>query len=306
MSVHLRYERWAALHAGYVHVARSFYLRSGAGRSGPHDRNFSCEGDAKRRFQSGQHGTCAARRQALDCVEALRLALSRAKAYAPMSGPIDLLYVDAHVVVANKPSGLLVHRGWDKDDDVALFRVRDAVGQEVHPLHRLDRGTSGALLFARSPEVARALASQFGSGHVEKSYLALVRGVPPEAGVIDYAIQNKEDGPRVPAVTHFRRIAPSPVDRCSLVEALPLTGRLHQIRRHLRHIDHPLVGDVKHGSGVINRHYRATYALHRLALHAHRLAFLHPVTGERVQINAPMPDDLGAPLEALGLPRSVS
>jgi tRNA pseudouridine65 synthase len=219
---------------------------------------------------------------------------------------IELLFVDAHVVVANKPSGLLVHRGWDNDDDVALFRVRDAIGQQVHPLHRLDRGTSGALVFARTPEAAATMSKAFEEGRIEKRYIALVRGEPPEAGVIDYPIPRKEDGPRVPAITRFRRIARSPVDRCSLVLAAPETGRLHQIRRHLRHINHPLVGDVSHGSGPINRHYRATYNLHRLALHASLLAFEHPVTGARIEVIAPIPDDLGDVLTVLGLPRSVT
>jgi tRNA pseudouridine65 synthase len=214
---------------------------------------------------------------------------------------IELLFVDEHVVVANKPSGLLVHRGWADDDDVAMFRVRDAIGERVHPVHRLDRGTSGALVFARNPDAAAALARSFEEQGVEKRYLALVRGVPPEAGTIDYAIQKSEDGPRVPAITHFERVARSEVDRCSLVLARPETGRLHQIRRHLRHIDHPLVGDVRHGSGPINRHYRATYDLHRLALHAASIAFTHPVTGARVSVEAPMPDDLRIPLAKLGL-----
>jgi tRNA pseudouridine65 synthase len=218
---------------------------------------------------------------------------------------IELLFVDAYVVVANKPSGLLVHRGWDNDDDVALFRVRDAIGQQVYPLHRLDRGTSGALVFARTPEAAAILSKAFEEGRVEKRYIALVRGEPPDAGVIDYPIPRREDGPRVPAITRFRCIARSPVDRCSLVLAAPETGRLHQIRRHLRHINHPLVGDVSHGSGPINRHYRATYGLHRLALHASMLAFEHPVTGARVEITTPIPDDLGSVLTVLGLPRGT-
>ncbi len=218
---------------------------------------------------------------------------------------IDLLFVDSHVVVANKPSGLLVHRGWDDDDDVAMFRVRDALGQQVHPLHRLDRGTSGALLFARTREAASRLSKAFEEGRIEKQYLALVRGNPPDAGVIDHPIPRKEGGPRVPAVTRFRCIARSHVDRCSLVLAMPETGRLHQVRRHLRHIDHPLVGDVTHGSGEINRHYRATYNLHRLALHAHLLAFEHPITAVRIAVSAPVPDDLGSTLAILGLPRSV-
>ncbi len=220
--------------------------------------------------------------------------------------PIELLYVDAHVAVANKPSGLLVHRGWDDDDDVVMFRVRDLLGQHVFPVHRLDRGTSGALLFARTREAAAALGRAFEAGRVDKRYLALVRGSPPDAGVIDYPIQKSEDGPRVPAVTRYRTVARSTVDRCSLVEAILETGRLHQVRRHLRHIDHPLVGDVKHGSGAINRHYRANYNLHRLALHAHLLAFEHPVAGSFIVVRAPMPEDLASALIALGLPVDVA
>jgi tRNA pseudouridine65 synthase len=221
-----------------------------------------------------------------------------------MTPGIDLLFVDEHVVVANKPSGLVVHRGWGHDRDVALFRVRDAIGAWVHPTHRLDRGTSGALVFARSREIAATLMRAFEEHAVEKHYLALVRGVAPEEGIVDHPVPKSEDGPRVPARTRFKRVASSPVDRCSLVWAMPETGRLHQIRRHLRHIDHPLVGDVRHGSGVINRHYRATYDLHRLALHATRIAFEHPLSHERVVVDAPMPDDMGRALDALGLPRA--
>jgi tRNA pseudouridine65 synthase len=215
---------------------------------------------------------------------------------------ITLLYVDEHVVVADKPSGLLVHRGWAGDHDVAMFRVRDAIGEHVHPIHRLDRGTSGALLFARHREAAAILCKSFEEGQVEKRYLALVRGTPPAEGLIDHPIPRAEDGPKVPAQTRFRLIRRSPVDRCSLVVAMPVTGRLHQIRRHLRHAGHPLVGDVNYGSGSINRHYRANYNLHRLALHASRLLFIHPVSGERIVVDAPVPDDLGAALEKLELP----
>jgi tRNA pseudouridine65 synthase len=218
---------------------------------------------------------------------------------------IELLYVDDDVVVANKPSGLLVHRGWDDDDDVALFRVRDALGAQVNVVHRLDRPTSGALLFARHRDATTALCRDFEAGRVDKRYLALVRGQPAEAGVIDYPVPKKELGERVPAVTRFRLVSRSTVDRCSLVEAMPETGRLHQVRRHMKHLNHPLIGDVNYGSGAINRHYRAVYQLHRLALHAHLLAFTHPRTGARVVVRAPMPDDLGAPLVALGLPREV-
>ena len=204
-------------------------------------------------------------------------------------------------MVASKPSGLLVHRGWDDDDDVAMFRVRDAIGQHVFPVHRLDRGTSGALLFARTREAAASLGRAFEEGRIEKRYLGLVRGTPPDSGVIDHPIPKSEGGARVPAVTRFRRVARSPVDRCSLVEAIPETGRLHQVRRHFHHIHHPLVGDVNYGSGEINRRYRTTYALHRLALHAHHLRFAHPATDADVVVRAPLPLDLASALAALGL-----
>jgi tRNA pseudouridine65 synthase len=175
------------------------------------------------------------------------------------------------------------------------------LGAHVHPVHRLDRGTSGALLFARTREAAATLGRALEAGRMEKQYLALVRGTPPDEGVIDHPIPRSEGGERAAAVTRFRCLGRSPVDRCSLVLAQPETGRLHQIRRHFHHISHPIVGDVNHGSGAINRHYRAHYDLHRLALHASSIAFDHPSTGERVVVSAPVPDDLSRALRALGL-----
>lgn len=218
---------------------------------------------------------------------------------------LEILFVDAHLVVVNKPSGLLVHRGWANDDDVAMFRVRDMLGAHVYPVHRLDRGTSGALCFARTREAAAILTASFESRQVDKRYLALVRGEPAGSGTIDHPIPKSVDGPRVPAVTHYVLVARSTVDRCSLVLAMPETGRGHQVRRHLRHLGHPLVGDVNYGRGEINRRYRAEYGLHRLALHAHAIAFEHPVTRAPVAVTASMPDDLGLPLERLALPRTV-
>ncbi len=202
----------------------------------------------------------------------------------------------------NKPSGLLVHRGWGAEADVAMFRVRDQLGAHVYPVHRLDRGASGALVFARTKEAAATLASAFEQRRIDKRYLALVRGTPADAGTIDHPIPKGESGPRVPAVTRFVRVARSGVDRCSLVLAIPETGRTHQIRRHLRHLGHPLIGDVNYGSGELNRHYRARYDLHRLALHASAIAFDHPATGDRLALTAPMPEDLALVLARLELP----
>jgi tRNA pseudouridine65 synthase len=215
---------------------------------------------------------------------------------------VDVLYVDEHLIVVAKPTGLLVHRGWDNDRDVMLFRVRDHLGAQVDPVHRLDRGTSGCLVFSRTKACTPLLAKTFEEGRAEKTYLALVRGHMKEDHVrIAYDIPRTEDGPRVPAVTEARTLGRSTLDRCSLVEAKPETGRPHQIRRHLRHLSHPLVGDVRHGDGRVNRHYREAWNLHRLALHAVRLRFPHPlVEGQCVDASAPLPEDLRAPLVALG------
>lgn len=212
-----------------------------------------------------------------------------------------VLHLDADLVVFDKPSGLLTHGGLARDRETALSVVRRALGARVYPVHRLDRGTSGVLLFARTLEAATALGRAFAARAVHKRYLALVRGRPAPEGVVDHPIPRREGGARVPAVTRFRTLAVSPVERCALVEALPETGRLHQVRRHLKHISHPLIGDVNYGKGDINRHYRAQYGLHRLALHAAEIAFTHPVSGGWICVAAPVPPDLAGPLAALAL-----
>jgi tRNA pseudouridine65 synthase len=213
-----------------------------------------------------------------------------------------LLYEDAELVVVSKPSGLLVHRGWANDAVSALDCVRDEVGQHVHPVHRLDRGTSGALVFAKDPIAARRLSSSFERQLVDKRYLALVRGIPPAEGHIDHPIPKTERGPRVPAQTSYRtRCARG---RFALVEAQPHTGRLHQIRRHLKHAGHPVVGDVNYGRGEINRWFRESVGLCRLALHAASVRFPHPTTGAAVHVVAPLPADLLEPLLRFGFPAS--
>lgn len=209
-----------------------------------------------------------------------------------------ILYRDEHIVAAAKPSGLLVHRGWARDRDVLMTRLRDALGQYVYPLHRLDRGASGVVLFALSPDIARKLGAAFARGEIGKQYFALVRGIPAESGVIDHPVRKTERGTeRVPAVTEFRRR--TSYGRYSVLELRPRTGRLHQIRRHLKHIACPIIGDVRYGKGEHNRHFRTTYNLHRLALHAECIELHHPVTCDLVRIDAPLPADLAVPLAAL-------
>lgn len=213
--------------------------------------------------------------------------------------PLPLLYRDDRLLAVAKPAGLAVHRGASRERVVALTLARDQVGRHVHPVHRLDRATSGVLLFAFDPETTRALQEQFEAGAVRKRYLALVRGITPDEGVIDHPIPRDEDGPRVPAVTAYRRLAT--FERYSLVEAFPCTGRRHQIRRHLKHISHPLIGDVRYGKGEHNRLFRERFGLSRLALHALEIAFAHPEDGRPLHLTAPVPEDLAGPLRAMGM-----
>lgn len=210
---------------------------------------------------------------------------------------LTLLHRDASCVVVNKPSGVIVHRGLANDAEDVMRALRNMLRQHVYPVHRLDRGTSGALLFALSSDSARVLGKAFEEGRVDKRYWALTRGRPQD-GEIDHAIEKREGGPRVAAVTRVRSLGVN--GRYAFVEAEPLTGRLHQVRRHLKHVSCPIIGDVKYGKGEHNRYFRAHYGLHRLALHAIALSFEHPVSGERVDIRAPLEGELLRCFEALG------
>jgi tRNA pseudouridine65 synthase len=212
---------------------------------------------------------------------------------------IPILFRDEALVVVNKPSGLAVHRGWAHDPHYALDLVRDQIGAYLYPVHRLDRSTSGALVFARSVADARSLQAQFESGSTEKHYLALTRGVTPEHGTIDHPIPRTEDGPRVDACTLYKRLAVW--ERYSWVLARPMTGRLHQIRRHFKHISHPLIGDVRYGKGEHNRHFRERFGLNRLALHAWRLSIFHPRNNCRLTFNAPLPEVFAEMIAEMGL-----
>lgn len=213
-----------------------------------------------------------------------------------MIDALRILHADDHLVVVHKPSGMLVHRGWGDDEVVAMTAARDLLGRWVYPVHRLDRGTSGALLFALDPEIARQIQAQFEAQAIHKVYRALVRGVPREPLVIDHPVPRGEekDSPRVEAITEVTPLSSS--GRYAWVEARPRTGRLHQIRRHLKHVSHPIIGDVNYGKGEHNRFFRDTYQLHRLALHAASIALVHPVSGERIEVSAPLPPDLQEPL----------
>ena len=202
---------------------------------------------------------------------------------------LRVLHSDSDLVAIDKPAGLLVHpsRLDAHEERTALRLLETQLGERLFPLHRLDKGTSGVLLFARSAQAARHWGMAFEGGAVAKRYLALVRGWPPQDGHIDYPLARDPELPsagqtRVAAVTRFRRLAchewpfsadgRHPTSRYALVEVIPLTGRRHQIRRHLKHIGHPLVGDATHGKGAHNRAVAAFLGTQRLWLHAASLA----------------------------------
>jgi tRNA pseudouridine65 synthase len=201
-----------------------------------------------------------------------------------MDEPLRVLYLDDEIVAVDKPAGLLVHpSGLDAHEDrTALKLLRDQLGQWLWPLHRLDKGTSGVLLFGRSAEAARHASSAFADGSVSKRYLALVRGWPPATGEIDQPLARDPElpsagQPRLQAFTRYERLAcfewpfavdgRHPASRYALVAAQPVTGRRHQIRRHFKHIAHPLVGDATHGKGPHNRAVAAFLGVQRLWLH---------------------------------------
>lgn len=220
---------------------------------------------------------------------------------------LEIVYQDEYFVAVNKPAGMLVHRSWlDKHETQFVMQtLRDQIGQHVFPLHRLDRPTSGVLIFALSSEVASQVMPMFANHEMEKTYHAIVRGWIEEAARLDYplkveldkiadkhASQEKE---AQEAITDYQPVAKVeiphstgkfPTTRYCLMEMKPLTGRKHQLRRHMAHLRHPIVGDTTHGDGKHNKLFREIYDSHRLLLHASSLKFVHPFSGQELLIEA--------------------
>lgn len=232
---------------------------------------------------------------------------------------LPILFRDEWLVAVHKPAGLLVHRtDLDRHETrFALQLLRDQIGQPVWPVHRLDKGTSGVLLFALDKDAGRAMSALFEAGGVAKRYLAVVRGHPAGAGEIDHPLVPMTDAhggmaagrPAQTAMTRYRRLATAelpyqvdryPSSRYALVELAPLTGRWHQLRRHMKHISHPIIGDATHGKGRHNRLFQELFGCRRLLLAAVEQGFRHPVTGEAVVLRAPPAPDFSVVLAALG------
>jgi tRNA pseudouridine65 synthase len=219
---------------------------------------------------------------------------------------LEIIYEDAWYVAINKPNGLLVHRTRiaEEKKEFALQILRDQLGYRLHPLHRLDRGTSGVLLFGKTPEATAPIVKAFSESLPDKTYFAIVRGYAPESGTIDSPIRPDKDHPHKEAqeaITHFTRLAtvelPIPVGRYpsarySLVKIKPETGRMHQIRKHFAHLRHYIIGDKKHGDWRHNLMFLEQLESPSLLLHAASLRFEHPFTSETIAIKADIPENM--------------
>lgn len=233
--------------------------------------------------------------------------------------PLTVLYQDAHIVAIDKPPGLLVHRSpLDKrETQFAVQTLRDQIGRHVFPAHRLDRPTSGVLLFSFDGKIAASLGEQMMSKQVHKEYHAIVRGYVQGTGAIDYALKYRFDKiadkhrrqqplPQQ-ATTLYSAVncyeLPYPVGkyqtaRYSLVKLNPTTGRKHQLRRHMVHIRHPIIGDTTHGDGKQNKFMQHTFNFKNLALTCTQMGFYHPVNGKWMTVSANMHDNMVNTLKA--------
>lgn len=235
-----------------------------------------------------------------------------------MPASLDILYADDWLLAVNKPAGLLVHRSGiaAAETDFLLDRVQARIRGPAYLAHRLDRATSGVVLLARSREIAAELGRQFMERRVAKTYLCVVRGWPDSEGVIDYPLPDVRDrSPRKPALTRWRTLATTtvpialgkyPEQRYALVAAMPQTGRYRQIRKHFHHVSHHLVGDTSHGRGDHNRLWRVHFGVHRLLLHAWRLAFAHPVSAAHIELCAPLDATWSAVVARFGWTRALA
>ena len=234
---------------------------------------------------------------------------------------MQIIFKDDFFVAVNKPAGLLVHKSRiaAQETRFAMQLVRDMIGQHVYPLHRLDKPTSGVLFFALQAQTATAMMHIFEAGQTEKTYVAVVRGYTAESGLIDYPLKEEHDKttdafadhnkPAQAATTIYQRLGTAELpfavgryssSRYSLIIINPLTGRKHQIRRHMKHIFHPIIGDTTHGDGKHNILFREQLNCHRLLLHALQLSFVHPYLKATVTIKAPPDETMTSILSYMG------
>ena len=228
---------------------------------------------------------------------------------------LEILYQDEYLVAINKPHGLLVHRTKlaNEANEFALQMLRDQLGKRVFPMHRIDRKTGGVLLFGLNEEVHRTIQLEFAEKRVLKKYLAIVRGFTEDSGIIDYPLE-RENGTIQEATTRYETLDRTELEipfgihqtsRYSLLELSPQTGRHHQIRKHLDHIHHPIIGDRPHGCNKQNKLFKEKFQLMTMMLHARELSFAHPVTKNKITIVAEIQDEFKRMLRVMKFTYSV-
>lgn len=223
---------------------------------------------------------------------------------------LEIVYQDDYLVAINKPHGLLVHRTKlaNEADEFALQMLRDQIQKHVYPVHRIDRKTGGVLLFALDDDIHKAMQQSFSDKQINKKYLAIVRGYTEDEGTIDYPLK-REDGPTQQATTKYVTLNKVELDiplgmhqtsRYSLLEVYPLTGRFHQIRKHLAHIHHPIICDRPHGCNKQNKMFKEKFGLMTMMLHASELDFKHPVTNKTMAVRANLQSEFSRIIDELG------
>lgn len=219
----------------------------------------------------------------------------------PIHESFEILYIDEYYVAINKPPDYLVHRSSIARNAplVVLQLLRDQLGQKVFPVHRLDRKTSGVLIFALAPEANKMLAQKFEKHEINKEYIAFVRGWTEDKGIIDYDLVN-DNGKTQSAYTEYVTLEKYEINlplgkfntsRYSKVRLTPQTGRMHQLRKHMSHIFHPIIADRPHGCNKQNRLWKHKLNMDTMMLHARSLSFTHPYSEIQIEIVAPFFDE---------------
>ena len=227
--------------------------------------------------------------------------------------PLPIVYQSDELVAINKPHGLLVHRSPLAADasEFAVQLLRDQLGQRVYPVHRLDRKTGGVLLFALNEAMNATMQQQFMDGQVAKTYLAIVRGYTPDEQAIDYPLRRDDGNGRGTMQAAFTKLltlrrtevaipfGKHATSRYSLVELTPTTGRMHQLRKHMAHILHPIIGDRPHGCNKQNKLFLDRFGMNTMLLHAQQIQFKHPLSAKEITVSAPHQAEFGRMLDAL-------
>lgn len=211
---------------------------------------------------------------------------------------IELIYKDGDLLAINKPCGLLVHKTKiAADADTSVLKIlRKQLEQKLYTIHRLDRKTSGVLLFGLDKNIVQLVQKEFMEHRVEKKYMAIVRGFFPEKIEVNHALTNDRNKTQE-ANTFFQKIKQTELDipfgkfqtsRYSLIEAFPKTGRQHQIRKHLNHLRHPIIGDRPHGCNKQNKLFKEKWNFTTMLLHAKTLKLIHPISKSPFSLEAPL------------------